>query len=140
MTKRTVLAVIVVFVAWQIMDFLLHGVLLPSTYAETASLWRPEAEMKMGLMRLVGGGAALAFVCLYAWLIRPKSIFMGLSYGMLFGLGTGISMGFGSYCVMPIPATLAVAWAVGAFVEAVVAGALAGWIVKGTAPAASSAA
>ena len=130
MTKRNVLAIIAVFVVWQVLDFLLHGVILKSTYEATAALWRPMAEMKMGLMRVVGLVAAVCFVCLYAWLVRPKCWATGLSYGLIFGVGTGFSMGFGTYCVMPIPQSLAVGWFVGSVVNAGVAGLLVGWIVK----------
>lgn len=130
MNKRTVFGIVAVFIAWQVLDFVLHGLILGSTYQETASLWRPMAEMKMGLMRVVGLVAAVCFVCLYAWLVRPKSWASGLSYGLIFGAGTGVSMGFGTYSVMPLPQSLAVAWCVGSIVEAAVAGLLVGWIVK----------
>ena len=58
MRKRIVFAVITVFVAWQILDLVIHGLLLMKTYEATASLWRPMTEMKFGLMRLVGLVAA----------------------------------------------------------------------------------
>ncbi len=135
MNKRIVLGIVAVFVAWQALDALIHGVILKSTYEETASLWRPMAEMKMGLMSVVGLVATVCFVCLYAWLVRPKSWAAGLSYGLIFGAGTGFSMGFGTYSVMPLPQSLAVAWCVGSIVEAAVAGLLVGWIVKDTTPA-----
>ena len=130
MTKRNVLAIIAVFVVWQVLDFLLHGVILKSTYEATAALWRPMAEMKMGLMRVVGLVAAICFVCLYAWLVRPKGWATGLSYGLIFGVGTGFSMGFGTYCIMPIPQSLAITWFLGTVVEAAIAGLLAGRILK----------
>ncbi|HCR15895.1 MAG TPA: hypothetical protein DIU35_00290 [Candidatus Latescibacteria bacterium] len=47
--KRTVLAIILVFIAWSILDFLIHAVILQASYAATIDLWRPSAEMKMGL-------------------------------------------------------------------------------------------
>jgi len=130
MTKRIVLGILAVFVAWQVLDFVLHGLVLMSTYQATASLWRLPEEMKMGLMRVVGLVGAVCFVCLYAWLVRPKSWAAGLSYGLIFGLGTGFSMGYGTYCVMPIPQSLAVGWFAGWVVETAVAGLLVGWIVK----------
>lgn len=130
MMKRIVLAVIAVFVLWQVLDFVIHGLILMKTYQETASLWRPMAEMKMGLMRLVGLLTATAFVCLYAWLIRAKSVATGLSYGLVFGVASGVSMGFGTYCVMPIPLFLAVVWCAGTLIEMALGGALVGWIVK----------
>jgi len=130
MNKRIVLGIVAVFFAWQVLDFVLHGLILSSAYQATAELWRPMAEMKTGLMRVVGLVATVCFVCLYAWLVRPKSWATGLSYGLIFGLGSGFSMGFGTYCVMPLPPILAVAWFVGSVVETAVAGLLVGWIVK----------
>jgi len=39
--KRAILAVVGVFIAWSMLDFLIHGLLLQSTYEATANLWRP---------------------------------------------------------------------------------------------------
>jgi len=130
MNKRIALGIVAVFVAWQALDFVLHGLILASTYQATAELWRPMAEMKMGLMRVVSLVAAACFVCLYAWLVRPKSWAAGLSYGLIFGAGTGFSMGFGTYSVMPVPQSLAIVWCVGSIVETAIAGLLVGWIVR----------
>jgi uncharacterized membrane protein YhfC len=136
MNKRIILGIVAVFVAWQVLDIILHGVILASTYKATAELWRPMPEMKMGLMKLVCLVSAACFVCLYAWLVRPKSWAAGLSYGLVFGVATGIGMGFGTFCVMPIPQSLAMAWFIGTIVETAAAGLLVGWIVKET-PAAT---
>ena len=84
----------------------------------------------MGLISLVRAVAAACFVGIYAYLIQPKSVTTGLNYGVLFGLGTGMSMGYGMYSVMPIPYHLSLVWFVGALVEAMTAGVLAGAIVK----------
>lgn len=130
MNKRLLLAILAVFVAWQVLDFVIHGLMLMKTYEATAQLWRPMEEMKMGLMRLVGLVGATVFVVIYAAMIRPKSVGAGVIYGTLFGLGTGFSMGFGTYAVMPIPFPLAMTWFLGSVVEAAVGGWLAGWIVK----------
>ena len=81
MIKRMVLAAIAVFVAWQALDFIIHGLLLMKSYEATASLWRPMNEMRFGVMRGVGFVASVTFVCLYALLIRPKSVEAGLKYG-----------------------------------------------------------
>ena len=128
--KRVILAIIVVFVAWQVLDFVLHGLLLMKTYQETASLWRPMNEMKIGLIRLVGLVTATTFVVIYAGLVHERSVTNGLKYGLIFGVGAGASMGFGTYSFMPIPVSLAGAWFAGTVVETVVGGLLVGWIVK----------
>jgi hypothetical protein len=76
---------------------------------------------------------AASFVVIYAGLVHTRSGAMGLIYGLLFGLGTGASMGFGMYSVMPIPASLAVSWFFGTLVKSAVGGLLVGCIVKGSA-------
>ncbi len=128
--KRTIIAIVAVFFAWAILDFVIHGILLQPTYDATANLWRPMAEMKMPLMYLVTLIAAFCFVFIYGCLITNKSVKTAVQYGVLFGIAAGVSMGFGSYSYMPIPLTLAWGWFTGTLVEAVVAGVLVGVIVK----------
>ena len=130
MTRKIIVATLAVFVAWGILDFIIHVLILSSSYAATAILWRPRAEMKQVLMYLVTFLSALIFVTIYAHLISPKSVNRGLSYGLLFGLGVGISMGYGTYSVQPIPYIMAVVWFLGTTVEGTIAGLIAGLMVK----------
>jgi hypothetical protein len=130
MTKRTIWAVVAVFIAWSVLDFILHGLLLRSTYEATASLWRPMDQMNAPLMYFVTFIFTVCFVLIYGLLVGKKSLVSGIRYGALFGLASGISMGFGSYCYMPIPLTLAWSWFVGSWIEAIAAGAIVGAIIK----------
>jgi hypothetical protein len=130
MLKRIVLAVLAVFVAWSVLDFVIHGVVLMSTYQDTAQLWRPKKDIRMGLLQIVKLVSATVFVCLYAFFVGKKSVATGLKFGLLFGLGAGISMGYGTYAVMPIPYKIAIVWFAGTVVDAAVAGLLTGLIVK----------
>jgi len=108
--------------------------ILKSTYEATANLWRPEEEMKMGLMAIVSILAALSYTAVYAWLISPKCAKTGLLYGLFLGFGVAIGMGYGMYSVMPIPYHLAFTWFMGAWIEFTVAGLLMGLIIKESAP------
>jgi hypothetical protein len=130
MTKRTIWAVVAVFLVWSILDFILHGLLLRSIYMATANLWRPMEQMNTTLMHLVTLASATCFVLIYGLLVGQKSIMSGIRFGALFGVATGISMGFGSYSVMPIPLTLAWAWFLGSWIESIAAGAIVGAIIK----------
>ena len=130
MAKKLILAVVAVFIAWSILDFILHGLLLRSTYEATANLWRPMDQMNMPLMYFVTLVSTVCFVLIYGLLVGQKSLASGIRFGALFGLATGISMGFGSYSYMPIPLTLAWSWFLGSWLEAIVAGAIVGAIVK----------
>ena len=128
--KKVILSVLVVFVAWSVMDFVIHRVILGPSYAATASLWRPMGEMKLALMYLTVLIAALAFVLIYSLFFARKGIATGLTYGLLFGLATGVPMGYGSYSVMPIPYRMAFTWCFGSVIEAMVGGVIVGSIIR----------
>lgn len=130
MLKQTILAVAAVFVTWSILDFVVHGVLLDPAYQATASLWRPMDEMNMTLMYAVTLAATACFVMLYRHLVSRKSLTAGIQLGALFGLAAGISMGFGSYCYMPIPLSLAWSWFFESLASGVAGGALVGVLMK----------
>jgi hypothetical protein len=120
----------VVFIAWSILDFILHGLLLRSTYEATANLWRPMGQMNMPLMYSVTFVFTACFVLIYELLVGRKSLVSDIQFGALFGLAAGISMGFGSYSYIPIPLTLAWSWFFGSWIEAIAAGAIVGAIIK----------
>jgi len=130
MGKRTLLAVVAVFIAWFIMNSILHGVLLRPTYEATANLWRPMDQMNMPLIYFVTLVFSACFVLIYGLLVGQKSLLSGIKFGVLFGLATGTTMGFGSYSYMPIPLTLAWSWFFGSWIEAIIAGAIVGAIGK----------
>jgi hypothetical protein len=130
MLKRTILTVVVVFIVWSVLDFIIHGILLRSTYEATANLWRPMDQMNMPLMYFVTLVFSACFVLIYRLLVGQKSLVSGIKFGALFGLATGVSMGFGSYTYMPIPLTLAWTWFVGSWIEAMAGGAIVGALIK----------
>ena len=128
--KRTILAVLAVFVTWSALDFVIHGLILGSIYEATPALWRPKAEMKMGLMYVTVLMSAAVFVYIYARFITGKGVKTAVLYGLVFGIGAGVPMGYGTYSVMPIPYVMAFVWFAGSVVEAVAAGLVAGLIIK----------
>lgn len=128
--KRGILAVVAVYVTWFVLDMVIHVGLLGEAYRATAELWRPEAEMKMGLMQVVSIIAATGFVSIYALLISKKSMASGLKFGLLYGIAAGVGMGYGTYSVMPIPYSMALIWFLGTVVEAAAAGLVTAAIVK----------
>ncbi len=128
--KKFLIAVVAVFICWSVMDFIIHNILLGSTYAATAEMWRPMEEMKMGLMYFVTLVVAAVFVRIYSGFFADKTLKSGLLYGALWGVGMGMSMGYGSYAYLPIPYVLAISWFTGTVVEGLAAGAIIGWIFK----------
>jgi hypothetical protein len=131
MGKRVILGTLGVFILWSVLDFIMHGVLLRSAYEATASLWRPMAQMKLGLMYAVVLIAASMFVLIFSRFITPRTPASGLKFGLLYGIGVGVGMGYGTYSVMPIPYSMALTWFLRSVAEAALGGIFLGLIFRG---------
>lgn len=130
MSKRALYAVAAIFVAWAVLDFVIHGVILAGAYASSPELWRPQAGMILWLIYFATLVSAATFVYIYDRWFKEKGVGPAVAYGIVFGIGAGISMGYGSYAVMPLPYSIALGWFLGRVVEAAVGGLLLGLIVK----------
>ncbi|MEE9351628.1 MAG: hypothetical protein V3U78_05160 [Thiotrichaceae bacterium] len=128
--KNLLIGTVTVFIAWMAMDFLFHGNLLKGMYEESASLWRPPAEMKMGINALVVLIAAAMFTAIYVLLIANKGVGTGLLYGLFYGVAVGVGAGFGTFSFMPLPYELALSWFGIIVVESLVAGGLLGLVAS----------
>jgi hypothetical protein len=130
--KKWLVTALAVFVVYFGLEFLVHGVLLAGLYRETASVWRGEEYMKKLFGFMVLGQAIFAFV--FAWIYAKgfepgkPGLAQGLRFGWLIGLLVGPATGLVWYVVLPIPETLAAAWAVAGVAESLVIGAVAGLI------------
>lgn len=59
--------------------------------------------MNVALIYFVTFALIAIIVAIYFLLVRPKSPYAGLQFGLFIGLALGISSGFGTYVHMPIP-------------------------------------
>lgn len=127
--KRMILAIIAVLIAWAVMDYVIHGVILSPLYAATAQFWRPTGQIKFGLYYFTLFIAALTFVLIYSLFFLRKGTFTGFLYGILFGLSGGVLTGYGFYSFMPIPSQMAFSWFFGSLLEGIVGGLIIGAIL-----------
>lgn len=137
--KKLLLAILAVFVSWQILDYLIHGVILMDAYEATKDMWRPMEEISMPLSLIVSLISAAGFCYIYYSLIDTKTMNNALKFGLFFGIVWGVSFGYGSYTFMPIPYYMAFTWFLGSIVETVAAGAILGLMIKPEQPAAEPA-
>lgn len=130
---RSLVAMVTIFVAWSVTDFVIHQVILGDDYAATAHMWRPMAEMKMELIYSVVAFATFAFVYIYSRFFSDKSVSAGVMFGILFGLSTGFSMWYGTHAIQPLLHDIARTWFIDTTVQVAIAGLLVCAIVKLTA-------
>jgi hypothetical protein len=106
MTKKFLVAWLIVFIAWFIGSYVVHGTLLYDDYARLPHLFRPETEAQglFPLMILAHAIMAAAFVWIYSrgventpWL--PQGIRFGLAVALLSVVPTYTIY----YVVQPMP-------------------------------------
>jgi hypothetical protein len=128
--KKLLLTILAVFITWVVMDMVIHGLLLGKSYMATAELWRPMEDMKRGIIWAATLISAAVFTGIYASFFGRKTMGTALAYGLLFGIGAGISMGYGTYAVMPIPYHMALIWFTGTLAETLAGGFILGLVFK----------
>ncbi|MGA2436685.1 MAG: hypothetical protein ABSG25_15525 [Bryobacteraceae bacterium] len=138
--KRFVLASLAVFVAREVLDFLVHEVLLKSTYQATKYLWRPDMASKMWILWLSGFVVSFLFAFIFIKGYEGKGISEGARFGLVIGLFVAIPMALNTYATMLIPHMLAVKWLVYGIVENVILGIVAAAVYRPTQTAGTAAA
>lgn len=111
-----------VYSVWSLTDWVLSATILKPILQSHPELWRPADEMKIALYIVVTIVCAAAFVLIYLRLVDRKNLKTALVYGLLFGIISGATMGFGTYSTMPIPPQMAWISFGGSLFKGVVAG------------------
>ncbi len=119
-----------VFALWSILDLLVHMIILSPHYQNTSALWREPDAMKPFFMYAGVLITSIAFTAIYSFLVKQRGTRSGITYGLLWGIGTGCAMGPWSYAVQPIPFSLALIWISGIIIEGVLGGILLSLIIK----------
>ncbi|MFO0586949.1 MAG: hypothetical protein U0441_05395 [Polyangiaceae bacterium] len=121
---------LLIMAIWMGADYVMHFSALAPYYSVNPGLWRPAAEMNIGLVFVVRIALIAAFMAAYHWYVTPKSVRSGALFGVLIGAQLGVGVGLGTYIHIPIPAGLAVGWLLGAIFKSVAAGLVVGWLLR----------
>jgi hypothetical protein len=106
MNKKFAIAVVVMFVAWMLEGFIVHGVILAPEYKNIPNLFRTDkdAESMLGFMLLAHLILAIGFVWIYAKGREAKPYFaQGLRYGLGIALVAMVPTYLIYYAIQPMP-------------------------------------
>ena len=125
MDKKFWIAFVAIFVAGQILDFLIHGVLLTATYAaQTPGVFRPMDQMNNGLLMVVGLIVSFFVTMIYTKGHEGKGISEGVRFGLFIGLITATPMAYATYATSPITYSLAMQWFIYGMIKSIILGIL----------------
>jgi hypothetical protein len=133
MNRKFVIAWIVIFVAWFLGSFVVHGVLLNADYMRLGMLFRAPADSQryFPLMILAHVMLAGAFAWIYARGVEPKPwLGQGVRFGIAVAFLTTIPTYLIYFVVQPMPLETVVKQIVFDGVLMVILGALAGWLYR----------
>jgi len=110
--KKMLIGVVAVFIALEVLDFLIHGVILMGTYMMA----------KMWVLHVVKIITAYFFVLIFSKGYEGKGLMEGIRYGFYMGAIVAAGFGLGTYASFPIPYRLALEWFFLSLAEYIIAG------------------
>ena len=135
MNKKFLIAWVVLFIAWFVGSFIVHGVLLNADYMQLTTLFRAEADAQryFPLMILAHVILAGAFVWIYARGVEAKSwLAQGVRFGVAVALLTIVPSYIIYFVVQPMPASVVIKQIVFDGVLLVILGIIVAWLYRGT--------
>jgi len=134
MNRNFVIAWVVVFIAWFIGSYIVHGVMLSGDYMALSMLFRTPADSQkyfplMILAHLLLSGA---FAWIYARGVESKPwVAQGVRFGIAVALLTTVPTYLIYYCVQPMPGELVVKQIIFDGILMVALGVLVAWVYRG---------
>lgn len=136
MNKKYMIAWALIFVAWFLGSFLIHGVLLHSDYAQLPNLFRTEADAQkyFPLMILAHVILSGAFVWIYARGAEAKPwVAQGVRFGIAVALLTAVPTYMIYFVVQPMPGDMVVKQIVYDGALMIILSVIVAWVYRGAA-------
>jgi len=122
MNKKLWIGFAAVFVAMAVIEYLVNNFLMMSVYQQTANLWRPMEEMKMGLIFVTYLFFALFFTLIFSKGYEGKGLMEGVRYGFYVAMMVSVPAAYMTYATMPVPYELALKWFLYGTIENIILG------------------
>jgi hypothetical protein len=133
-TKKFLITFIAVFILFEILNYLVHGVILGSTYMDETmnSAFRSQEtiESNMWVMWVTDLIWTFFFVFFFVKGYENKGIMEGIRYGIYIGIFFFLVVSYGNYVIYPVSYSLTFQWFLYGLIESVILGAVASLIYK----------
>ncbi len=135
MNKKFLIAWVVLFIAWFIGSFIVHGLLLNADYMQLTTLFRAEADAQRYFPLMIVAHVILAgaFVWIYARGVEAKPwLAQGVRFGVAVALLTIVPSYIIYFVVQPMPASVVIKQIVFDGILLVILGIIVAWLYRGT--------
>jgi len=134
MRRKFLIAWLVIFIAWFLGSFVVHGVLLRADYMRLTSLFRTEGDEQkyFPLMILAHVILSASFVWIYARGAEAKPwLAQGLRFGIAVALLTAVPTYTIYFVVQPMPAQVVIGQIAGDSALMLILGTIVAWLYRG---------
>ncbi len=121
MNKKLWIGFVLVFVAMEILSFVVDGLLLGAAYM-SVKIWRADMASFMWIYHVIMLVGAFFFTFIFSKGFEGKGIPEGIRYGLYIGIWMSIGMAYGTYAMVDIPYSLALQWFVYGIIEYIIYG------------------
>jgi hypothetical protein len=135
MNKKFIIAWVVLFVAWLMGSFLVHGVLLRSDYMQLTTLFRADGDQQQHFPLMILAHVILsgAFVWIYARGAEAKPwMAQGLRFGLAVALLTSVPTYMIYFVVQPMPGDVVMKQILFDSVLMLILGTIIAWLYRDT--------
>jgi len=110
--KRFALACFLVYLLGQVLNFLIHDVILQPAYQVTQNLWRSPADImsKMWIFWITGLVSAVLFTYIFVKGYEGGGVKEGFRFGFMVGFFVTLPEAYNTYALSPIPPVMALQW------------------------------
>ena len=122
MNKKFWTGFIAVFVVMEVLAFIIHGVILDSTYKSIQGVWRPDMQSLMWVYHVLSAIGSFFFTLVFSKGYEGKGTAEGVRYGLYIGIWMSSGMAYGSYAMINIPYSLALQWFIYGVIEYIIYG------------------
>ncbi len=128
--KKALIAIIVIFIVHEVLNFLIHGLILGSIYQTMLETWRPDMQNWMWIMNIGNLIFVFFFVFIFAKGYEGKGIIEGIRFGLIIaGLMTIPGM-LAQFAVYNVTFILTIYWIIFNSIQMVINGIIASLIYK----------
>lgn len=128
--KNFIFTSVVVFVVFQVINFVIHSLILMKAYQALEHVWRPDMMGKMWIIYATSLIFSFLFVFIFSRGYEGRGIAEGVRYGLVIGLLMNVMGMFNQYAVYPIPIGLTIQWFIYGVIQFIICGIVAAALFK----------
>jgi hypothetical protein len=111
-----------VFVAYEVVNNIIHMLILSGVYETMMDVWRTDMMQKLWIMYVTALIFSFLFVYIFSKGYEGKGIAEGIRYGLIIGLLMNIVGMFNQYAAYPISLSLTVQWFIYGVIQIIICG------------------